>query len=40
MERLVGITTYWEEEGQEMAGKEGAEVRPRVRSKVNSSSEV
>lgn len=40
MERLVGITTYWEEEGQEIAGKEGAEAGPRLRSKVNSSSEV
>lgn len=30
----MGITTYWEERGQEAAGKEGAKVQPRVRGKT------
>lgn len=37
MERLVGITTYWQEEGQETEGQDGAGAQPRLRSEVNPS---
>lgn len=39
MERRVGITTYWGEEGQGAEGKDRAKAQPRLRPEVNPAQE-